>query len=326
MVAVTGQSADAGVPGVAGENDAGGDGVVGRGRRGVVGESDTFQGVYGKSGDNAGVVGESDRLHGVFGVCHNPNGAGTFGTNDQGGQGVQGSSKTGIGVWGNSETGDGVVGQGRRGVVGESATFQGVYGKSGDNAGVVGESDRLHGVFGVCHNPNGGGLFGTNDAGGFAAVLDGRVAISGNCEVKGDVLLTGGDLAEHFGVAETADVEPGTVMVLEGNDRVRVSDAAYDPKVAGVISGAGEYRPGVVLDHHGHTASRQPLALVGKVFCKVDASTGPIEVGDLLTTSARPGHAMKAADQQRSFGAILGKAMGSCASGTGMVAVLVGLG
>jgi hypothetical protein len=127
-------------------------------------------------------------------------------------------------------------------------------------------------------------------------------------------------------VAETVDAEPGTVMILEGNDRVRISDTAYDPKVAGVISGAGEYRAAVVLDHRGRTAGRRPLALVGKVLCKVDASTAPIEVGDLLTTSARPGHAMKAVDQQRSFGAILGKAMSSCASGTGIVAVLVGLG
>src|SRR5882672_1894635 len=34
---------------VLGTNDKGGDGVVGTGRRGVVGISDTYQGVYGKS-------------------------------------------------------------------------------------------------------------------------------------------------------------------------------------------------------------------------------------------------------------------------------------
>lgn len=325
MVALVGTSTKAATPAVSAVHNAGGDGLVAKGRRGVVGESDTFQGVFGKSRDNAGVVGESTGLHGVFGVSHNPNGAGTFGTNDRGGQGVQGDSRTGIGVWGHSETGDGILGQGRRGVVGESQTFQGVFGKSRDNAGVVGESDKLHGVFGVCHNPNGGGLFGVNDAGGFAAVLDGRVAISGDCVVKGDIQLTGADLAEQFGVAELESVEPGTVMVLEGVDRVRVSDSAYDCKVAGVISGAGDYRPGVVLDHQGNEARRQPLALVGKVLCKVDASLVQIEVGDLLTTSPTPGHAMKAADPGRAFGAVLGKAMGSCANGFGLVPILVGL-
>ena len=83
--------------------------------------------------------------------------------------------------------------------------------------------------------------------------------------------------------------------------------------------------PGVVLDHQGTEPNRQPLALVGKVLCKVDASDTPIELGDLLTTSSRPGHAMKAVDPQRAFGAVLGKAMGSCRSGTGVVPVLVAL-
>ena len=48
--------------------------------------------------------------------------------------------------------------------------------------------------------------------------------------------------------------------------------------------------------------------LVGKVFCKVD---GAIDVGDLLTTSQTPGHAMKATDPQRAFGAVIGKALKS---------------
>jgi hypothetical protein len=322
---LVGDSADPAVPAVSADNSADGDGLVAHGRRGVVGTSETFQGVFGKSTDNAGVVGESDKLHGVFGIGHNPNGAGSFGANDKGGQGVQGFCETGIGVWGHSETGDGVVGNGKRGVVGESLEFQGVFGKSRDNAGVVGESDHLHGIFGICHNPNGGGIFGSNDAGGFAGVFDGRVSISGDCVVTGDVRLAGADLAEHFEVADAGGVDAGTVMVLDGIDRVRVSDIAYDSKVAGVVAGAGEYRPGVVLDHREHPGNRKPLALVGKVYCKVDASGVPIEIGDLLTTSSTPGHAMKAVDPSRTFGAVLGKAMGACAGGTGLVPVLVAL-
>ena len=37
-----------------------------------------------------------------------------------------------------------------------------------------------------------------------------------------------------------------------------------------------------------------PLALVGKVYCKVNAQYAPVEVGDLLTTSPTLGHAMRA--------------------------------
>src|SRR5690348_17043688 len=39
-----------------------GDGVFGEGRRGVVGESEAFQGVFGHSTENAGVVGESEKF------------------------------------------------------------------------------------------------------------------------------------------------------------------------------------------------------------------------------------------------------------------------
>jgi hypothetical protein len=50
-----------------------------------------------------------------------------------------------------------------------------------------------------------------------------------------------------------------------------------------------------------------------------------VEVGDLLTTSATPGHAMKAADPARAFGAVLGKALGSMREGRALVPILVTL-
>ena len=92
-------STDPAVPALAGANTAGGDGVVGRGRRGVVGESPDFQGVYGHSVQNAGVVGEADKFHAVFGISHDLNSAGVFGTNDgpQGGVGVSGEGSRGGG-------------------------------------------------------------------------------------------------------------------------------------------------------------------------------------------------------------------------------------
>jgi hypothetical protein len=44
-----------------------------------------------------------------------------------------------------------------------------------------------------------------------------------------------------------------------------------------------------------------------------------------LTTSSVPGHAMKATDRERSFGAVIGKAMSPLEEGQGLVLVLVGL-
>jgi hypothetical protein len=68
-----------------------------------------------------------------------------------------------------------------------------------------------------------------------------------------------------------------------------------------------------------------PLALVGKVYCKVDADPAPIAIGDLLTTSTRPGHGMKAANSDLAFGAVIGKALRPLRSGQGMIPILVAL-
>jgi hypothetical protein len=51
------------------------------------------------------------------------------------------------------------------------------------------------------------------------------------------------------------------------------------------------------------------VALAGRVYCNVDAAEAAVQPGDLLTTSAVPGYAMKATDYVRAQGAILGKAM-----------------
>ena len=64
---------------------------------------------------------------------------------------------------------------------------------------------------------------------------------------------------------------------------------------------------------------------MGKVYCKVDATSSPIEIGDLLTTSPTKGHAMKAEDPYKAFGAVIGKALGTIKDGLGMIPVLVAL-
>jgi hypothetical protein len=151
-----------------------------------------------------------------------------------------------------------------------------------------------------------------------------RLDVNGSVAVNGDVRLLGADCAEEF-PAEEPDVEPGTVMVLGDEGSLRISDTPYDRKVAGVVSGAGAYRPGLVLDSQEVPTGepRLRIALVGKVACKVDASCGRVDTGDLLTTGERPGHAMKAADADRSFGAVLGKALGPLKEGQAMVPMLV---
>jgi hypothetical protein len=150
------------------------------------------------------------------------------------------------------------------------------------------------------------------------------VTINGNLTMGagGDVILS--DFAEDFDIADT-EVEPGTVMAIDQDGALRPSNHRYDKKVAGVVSGAGDYRPAIVLDKQAQTGNRTSIALVGKVYCKVDANYSPIEIGDLLTTSPTPGHAMKAADPLKAFGAVIGKALRRLEAGQGLIPILVAL-
>ena len=123
----------------------------------------------------------------------------------------------------------------------------------------------------------------------------------------------------------TADLDPGCVVIFNEGGALSASTKAYDKQVAGVISGAGAYRPGVILDRRISDRPRAAVALVGKVFCKVDADYGPIEIGDLLTTSPTAGTAMKASDPSRAFGAVIGKALAHHSAGKGLIPILVTL-
>ena len=236
--------------------------------------------------------------------------------------GVRGfNRKSGPGVSGVSDAGEGVIGSGgKNGVYGQSkaAGHSGVWGENlGQGFGVAGTCEQGIGVFG-----SGGTL---------AAQFEGKVTISGGLEVTGDiethdvVLTVGGDCAEDFDVVPDVTVEPGTVMVINEFGALQESCQAYDKRVAGVISGAGDYKPGILLDKQRSRENRMPVALLGKVYCKVDAQWAPIQVGDLLTTSPTPGHAMRASDPTQAFGSVIGKALSPIPRGQGLIAILVAL-
>lgn len=139
--------------------------------------------------------------------------------------------------------------------------------------------------------------------------------------------ITGGaDLVESF---ETRDerCEPGTVLVIDEHEagRLESSTRAYDAKVAGVVSGANGVRPGIHMGQQGTLDGATPVAMAGRVYVKCSTENGAIRPGDLLTTAATAGHAMRATDAARSNGAIIGKAMSGLERGNGLVLVLVNL-
>jgi len=310
---VFGLSASPGGAGVFGANNGSkGVGVQGNGpEAGVSGFSKDGIGVRGNSTDGFAAVHGNGGKNGVWGYTVSPNDAGVFGSNDGSGNGVTGFSKNGgIGVRGDSPNG-----------------YAAVHGNGGKN-----------GVWGYTVSANDSGVFGSNDGSGYGVAgfsktgigvlgRGGRLAgrFEGDVEVTGDIRLVNADCAEDFDIADTGVVEPGTVMVLGDEGKLQPSGSAYDKRVTGVISGAGNFKPGIVLDKQQKRIGRQPIALLGKVYCKVDASFGPVEIGDLLTTCPTPGHAMKASDPSRAFGAVIGKALSGLQSGTGLIPVLVAL-
>lgn len=141
------------------------------------------------------------------------------------------------------------------------------------------------------------------------------------------------DVAELFPSAEK--VEPGDVLVISPAREellLEKSSRPYDQKVVGIVSSA----PALVFEGDQiisdfkliETSQRPPVALSGRVPCKVTLENGPIQPGDLLTTSSIPGHAMKAERSDRAFGTIVGKAMEKFENSeqqTGMITVFVGL-
>jgi hypothetical protein len=159
-----------------------------------------------------------------------------------------------------------------------------------------------------------------------------KLEVVGHTKTQVLEITGGGDFSESFDIRSSesggTEIRPGMVVSIdpENPGKLSVSNTSYDDRVAGIISGAGGISPGMVMGQQGSIANgKYPVALTGRVYCWADASTGSIKPGDMLTSSAVPGHAMKAIDKRRTSGAIIGKAMTGLKHGKGLVLVLVTL-
>lgn len=172
----------------------------------------------------------------------------------------------------------------------------------------------------------------SNDATVTLSGSTGDATFTGELTV-GVLTITGGaDLSEQFDIrtpSASAAVEPGMVVCIDPKNpgQLVLSGKAYDRTVAGVISGAGGVKPGMMMSQHGSIANgKHPGALTGRVWVNCDATSGAVEPGDLLTTSSTPGHAMKVGEAAQGVGATIGKAMTRLEAGQrGLVRVLVNL-
>lgn len=303
--------------------------------QGVVAQSTTGVALTASSQSGTAVVATSAATDGVHGIGKNgihgdsasPTDSGVWGNNTGGGHGVTGSTGAagaGYGVYGISSASDGVHGvcnSDASGVAGISDKGTGIYGRGGKNAGVFDGSVQVNGSLAAQAL--------TGDKGNALAVnssvqVTGNVTVTGTLTADTDIVL-GADCAEEFDVACAVEAEPGTVMVINHDGALEPSRRAYDKMVAGVISGAGDYKPGLILGKTDGHDGRALIALVGKVYCKVSARNGPIGIGDMLTTSPVMGHAMKATDERQAFGSVIGKALRSLEEGESVIPILVAL-
>jgi len=158
-----------------------------------------------------------------------------------------------------------------------------------------------------------------------------KLHVAGDGRFTGSLTVDGNIAAKYQDVAEwvpaAAQLAAGTVVVLDSTkpNQVVSSSTSYDTRVAGVVSA----QPGITL---GEQSEKKVLvATTGRVRVKVDATDGPIEIGDLLVTSSREGFAMKSMPVEiggsriHRPGTLIGKALEPLAGGTGEILVLLSL-
>lgn len=150
-----------------------------------------------------------------------------------------------------------------------------------------------------------------NDSGtrvAYIGVEDGKGLVQSN-----DRIIVNGnsirDYAEVFNLQTRQNVTPGTVMSVIEDAKLAPSDKAYDPRVVGVISGAGGLSSGMVIGEREDSTTDLPIAVAGQVYVRVSTKSRPIQVGDLLTSSDKLGLAMPVDDKIEAIGAIIGKAL-----------------
>jgi hypothetical protein len=326
--------------------DASGDhgrGILGNGYYGVVGSSSSElgRGVSGLANARLGigVYGEATITTsagvGVEGRSKSPWGKGVFGwavadTGDTAGVVGYSSSTSGKGVYGKVTAGSGhttgVYGESEstsgRGVVGETTA------ESGNTFGVIGYSASPDGYAGFFRNTSSGvGLAVQTDSGtgniiearsSFSEVKF-RVARDGNVYADGTFIPGGADYAELL--SASAGLQPGDVLVIGANGKLTRSTSPAQTSVVGVYSTQPGFLAGANKD--GAVSEDQvPLAVMGVVPVKVTAENGPIQPGDLLTTSSVPGHAMRAWTDPLP-GTVIGKALEAWESGSGVIQMLV---
>jgi hypothetical protein len=269
-------------------------------------------GIYGQAPANDGVRGDSDAA----------NRSGVYGFHTATGMGVTGRSVHGTGVY--AESG---------GQFHENAALRAVSTNVGQGVAGYFVNNGAWPTIECDQNGNGRVLdlqnHGDNDGNGGGdflacfskdAELQFRVASNGQARSDVGFATPAEDFAELLPAVN--GLEAGDVLAIGLDGKLTRSTAPYQTSVAGVYSTQPGFLGGQPVD--GAPADTIPLAVVGVVPVKVTAEGGAIVPGDLLVASSTPGRAMKAGPHPP-LGSVLGKALQSLASGSGVIKMLATL-
>src|SRR4030095_15691832 len=170
-------------------------------------------------------------------------------------------------------------------------TSAGVRGDGLGSVGVMGTSERGSGV--IAQSVSGPLFEGFGLTEGGSPDPRFRVTNAGDVEADGTFRSPARDFAELMEVEAPARPEGDTyaqgdvLSISRRTGKLKKCRQAYCPLVAGIYS----TKPGFVAGDGGQkTSGRQvPVALFGRVPCRVTAENGPIAVGDMLVSSSTPG-------------------------------------
>jgi hypothetical protein len=157
---------------------------------------------------------------------------------------------------------------------------------------------------------------------GFENASSNGVGNIGNATAYFNTAFVKATSAQYADVAERylADAEypVGTVLVIGGDQEVTQSTQACQSSIAGTVS----ENPGVLMNRGLEGEFVAPVALIGRVPCRVK---GQISKGDLLCSSDTPGVAMALPVTQYTPGVVLGKALDNHQSTEeGTIEIMVG--
>lgn len=121
-----------------------------------------------------------------------------------------------------------------------------------------------------------------------------QVAFPGMTVTYGLTILGGADLAENEQLKSKFNALDGSLVSINKDGDIGITDTDYNTSVIGVIAGAMNNPPAIILDSSKfHNSYTYPISKLGKVWVRADETKDKIYPGDVLVSSSKHGMVMK---------------------------------